>query len=99
MGDTVTISQKDPTIAEMIKFMETEYNVEVQIVSAGVSCIYNAFSKTSKDRLNRKVKEVYEEITKTEIIKGRNYIKLEVTAVDCEDDVDVTTPTLKLVFA
>lgn len=96
--DKVVVDQGDITIGGLIKEMEKRYNLEVMILSAGNACLYNAFVPNHKARTEKRVTELYEQITKSKIIEGRKYLVIELTSADMDDGVDVQIPTVKLIF-
>ncbi|EER10587.1 conserved hypothetical protein, partial [Perkinsus marinus ATCC 50983] len=83
------------TLRELIDWLAKEQNAEVMILSSGNACLYNAFLPAHKKRLDQKMPELYEEITKQKIPPTRNYLVLEVSASDMDDQVDTTLPTIK----
>lgn len=97
--DKITIDNGDLTLGQLVEHIEHKFNVECQLVSAGSACLFNAFSKTAKERKPRKVVELFQEVTKHPLPPGRKYLAVEVTCSDVDDDVDILLPTIKYVFA
>ena len=86
---------KPATIDAFIKYLAEHHKVDAVIVSAGNSCLYNSYMPRHKDRLNRSLVEVYEEVTKSTIPKDKKYLAIEVSATDVDDGVDVVIPSIK----
>ncbi|KAF4665794.1 hypothetical protein FOL47_004423 [Perkinsus chesapeaki] len=86
------------TLRELVDWLAKEQNVEVMILSSGNACLYNAFLPAHKKRLDEKMPQLYEQITKQKIPVSRNYLVLEVSACDLDDQVDTTLPTIKYIF-
>merc|ERR1712139_163902 len=91
----VTIDIGDATLGQFVDFLGTDPGVEVMIISVGNACLYNAYLPKHKTRKQQKVTELYEQITGTKISQKRNYLTIEVSACDPEDQVDVAIPTIK----
>lgn len=86
---------KDPTLQQFIDFLAQSQQIDVVIVSAGNTCLYNAYMPRHKDRLGRSLIQVYEEVSKTTIPNDKKYITVEVSATDSQDGVDVVIPSIK----
>ena len=71
--DKVVVDKGDVTLQDLVDHVEEEYNCSIQILSAGNACLYNAFSKKGKERLPKRVVELYEEITKNKLPNNRTY--------------------------
>ena len=86
---------KPATVDDFIKFLAEHQKIDAVIVSAGNACLYNSYMPRHKDRLNRSLVEVFEEVTKSQIPKDKKYLAIEVSATDVEDGVDVVIPSIK----
>ena len=98
--DSITI--KGPkTLQEFVDHIEGEYDVEVQMLSYGVSILFSLFgnAKTRRRRLKMSMKDAAEEVSKTKIDKGVKVIFFELCCVDAEDDdEDVDLPVVKYIL-
>jgi len=86
------------TLKQLIDHVEDLVKVNVAILSVGNSCIFNSFLPGHKSRLEKPVKNLYEEISKTKLPPRRNYVACEVSCNSQEDDVDIIIPVIKFVF-
>ena len=88
------------TVQEFLNWLKETYNVNTTLVSSWTLAVYNTYlpGKKHAPRLSRAIDDVYREIGT--IVKGRNYLILEVGAAtaDEEEGIDVTMPKIKYVF-
>ena len=96
--DKVIIDRGDITLQELSDFLEEEYQCEINILSVGNACLFNGFLPAHKKRLAKKCTELYEEITKTKLPETKNYLTMEINCADLDEGIDVTLPTIKLVY-
>jgi ubiquitin-activating enzyme E1 len=99
--DKTVIDKGSLTFQELFTHLETTYNIEVTLVSAGNYALYNSYlpGNKHKPRLQMKVEDVYKEVSTEPLVGGRNYIQMEMGG-SCkdEDDTDFQMPTLKYIF-
>lgn len=81
LWDRIEVKKGDITLQELFDYLKSEYSINVEIVSAGSSLIYAQWAPTGKARLQKKVKNLVEEITK-QSLEGKNYISLEISGSD-----------------
>jgi hypothetical protein len=69
--------------------LETTYNIEVTLVSAGNYALYNSYlpGNKHKARLQMKVEDVYKEVSDEPLVGGRKYIQMELGG-SCKDEDD-----------
>lgn len=99
--DSMDILDKgDITLGEFLSFFETEYNLEISMLSTGVSLLFSFFAnkKTVELRKKMKMSEVVETVTKKDIPDGQLYIVLDIIATDATTDEDVELPYIKFKF-
>lgn len=96
--DTIEV-KGSKTVGEFFQWLRDEYKVETTLLSSGTLAIYNSYLPNKKHvpRLQRKIEDIFAEIG--EPVKDRNYLTLEAGSATIEDDVDVTMPKFKYVFA
>jgi len=81
------------TLKEFIGYFKAKYNLEVSMVSCGVSMIYSFFMTKDKlaERMNKPLSEVVTSITKQTLPAKKRYLVFEICCnlVDSDEDVDV----------
>jgi hypothetical protein len=79
------------TLGEFMDHFEKEYNLEISMLSHGVSILYSFFANKKKveERKAMKMTEVITSITKKEFPPNQLFIILEVIANDKETDDEV----------
>lgn len=77
--------------------MDSEYQVELTMLSTGVSILYSDFmsKKKLKERMGMKVKDIVVSVTKKEFNPNQKYIILEIISNDSETDAEVELPYLR----
>lgn len=96
--DKVNVSIREGTVQQLIDTVKEKFNVEVIILSAGNTCIYNSFMPAhQKERLNQPIAKLLEKLTKKPLPPHCSYLVIEMSCTD-ENDVDVVIPTIKFVF-
>lgn len=96
----IDIDKGDISLEEFLNYFKTELELEVSMISFGVSILYSAFMTSKKkvqERMPMKMSELAVTVTKTEIPPKQKYLVLEVCCVD-EDDEDVETPYVRYKF-
>ncbi len=98
--DSLDISLGDVTLGEFMDYFEDEYNLEVSMLSYGVSILYSFFANKKKveERKVMKMTEVITSITKKEFPPNQLFITLEVIANDKDTDEEVELPYIKFRF-
>lgn len=95
--DKLDVDIGDCTMKEFLDYL-TKQGLDVMIMSAGNSCLYNAYTPQSKKRMPEKVSVLWETITKQKLSPKTKYLILEVSASDVDDGVDVVIPSIKFKF-
>mmetsp|Transcript_47391 Transcript_47391/g.112774 ORF Transcript_47391/g.112774 Transcript_47391/m.112774 type:complete len:1011 (+) Transcript_47391:93-3125(+) len=96
----IDISMGDISLQAFIDHFQKEMNLEVSMISCGVSIIYSAFMTSKKkleERLPMPMSQLVQSIAKVEIPQSQKYLVLEVCCTD-EDDEDVETPYVRMKF-
>lgn len=98
--DSLDISLGDITLGEFMDYFEKEYNLEMSMLSYGVSILYSFFANKTKveERKVMKMTEVITSITKKEFPPNQLFITLEVIANDKDTDEEVELPYIKFRF-
>jgi ubiquitin-activating enzyme E1 len=98
--DSLDISTGDITMGELMDYFEKEYNLEISMLSYGVSILYSFFANKKKveERKAMKMTEVIHSITKKEFPSNQLFIILEVIANDIETGEEVELPYIKFRF-
>jgi len=81
------IVEGDLTFQEMIDYFKSKYNLVVTSVAAGSSLIYNAYIPKYKERLGKKIQQVWKQICGADFDETAGYVDM---SVECEDEADDT---------
>ena len=84
------------TCKELIDYMMKEYNVDVSIITSNNITIIQTFMKSAKARLNRKIEDLYNELSKIKLREDAKYLNLELSG-DIGDAMAIM-PLIKYVF-
>jgi ubiquitin-activating enzyme E1 len=98
--DSLDMSIGDVTLGEFMDYFENEYNLEISMLSHGVSILYSFFANKKKvaERKVMKMTEVITSITKKEFPPNQLFIILEIIANDKDTDEEVDLPYVKFRF-
>ena len=98
--DSLDMNMGDITLGDFIQHFETEYNLDVSMISQGVSILFSFFANPKKvaERKKMKMTEVVSSITKTEFPPNQLFIILEIIANDLDTDEEVELPYIKYRF-
>jgi ubiquitin-activating enzyme E1 len=90
----------DLTLQEFLDYFKEKYQLEVTMLSCGVSMIYSFFMSKDKlkERLPRKLTDVIVDITKQPISPSKSYLTMEVCCNRIEDDEEVDVPYIRFQF-
>lgn len=98
--DSLDMNLGDITMGEFMDHFEKEYNLEISMLSHGVSILYSFFANKKKieERKAMRMTEVITSITKKEFPPNQLFIILEVIANDKDTDDEVELPYVKFRF-
>lgn len=90
----------DMTLQEFLDHFKEKYQLDVSMISCGVSMIYAFFMSKDKqaERLPKKLSEVITTISKQPLPKDKNHLILEIVVSRLEDDEEVDVPFVKYNF-
>lgn len=88
------------TLEQFFKHFEDEYNLEISMLSQGVSILYSFFANKKKvaERMKMPMSKIVSSITKKEFPPNQLFIILEVIANDKTTDEEVDLPYVKFRF-
>ncbi|CDU20777.1 ubiquitin-activating enzyme E1, putative [Plasmodium yoelii] len=96
--DKIEISIKNGTIKDLVDHINEKFNIDVNLISVGNACLYNCYLPAhNKERLNKPIHEIYEQISKQSLPNDKNYIVVEASCSD-QDLVDVLIPSIKFIY-
>ena len=98
--DSLDMNLGDITMGEFMDHFEKEYNLDISMLSHGVSILYSFFANKKKveERKAMRMSEVITSITNKEFPPNQLFIILEVIANDKETDEEVELPYIKFRF-
>jgi ubiquitin-activating enzyme E1 len=98
--DSLDMNLGDITMGEFMDHFEKEYNLEISMLSYGVSILYSFFANKKKveERKTMRMTDVITDITKKEFPPNQLFIILEVIANDLDTDEEVELPYIRFRF-
>jgi ubiquitin-activating enzyme E1 len=98
--DSLDMNIGDITLQQFIKHFETEYNLDVSMISHGVSILFSFFGNKKKlaERMQMKMSEVVTSVSKKELPPNQLFITFEIIATDLDTEEDVELPYVKFRF-
>jgi len=90
----------DMTLQNFLDYFKDKHQLEVTMVSAGVSMIYSFFMSRDKlaERLPKKLADVVATVTKQPLPKNKDYLVFEICCNRLEDGEDVDVPYVRYRF-
>uniref|UniRef100_A0A7S4F7C2 Ubiquitin-activating enzyme E1 C-terminal domain-containing protein n=2 Tax=Chrysotila carterae TaxID=13221 RepID=A0A7S4F7C2_CHRCT len=90
---------RELTLKEFIDYFKERHNLEVTMISSGVSILYSFFTaqKKLKERMPLRMSELVQTVSKTEFKPTQSYITFEICCND-ETDEDVEVPYVRYKF-
>lgn len=98
--DCITVEKGDMTLEDFFKYFEAEYNLEISMLSQGVSILYSFFANKKKvaERMKMPMSKIVTSITKKDLPPNQLFIILELIANDKDTDEEVDLPYVKFRF-
>lgn len=99
--DSLDILEKgDITMREFMEHFKKEYNLEISMLSQGVSILYSFFANKQKiaERMMMPMSDVVRSVTKRDIPTSQRYLIFEIIANDLDTDEEVELPYVKFRF-
>jgi ubiquitin-activating enzyme E1 len=98
--DSIDISEGDLTLSQLMEYFKTNYNLEIQMLSQGVSILYSFFANKKKveERMRMPMSQIITSITKKDFPPNQLFIILELIANDIDTDEEVEIPYVKFRF-
>lgn len=98
--DSIDVTMGDISLRQLMKYFETEYNLEISMLSHGVSILYSFFANKKKieERMDMSMSRIVTSITKKEFPTDQIFIILEVIANDLDSGEEIEIPYIKFRF-
>jgi ubiquitin-activating enzyme E1 len=98
--DSLDMNLGDITLGDFMEYFSKEYNLDISMLSHGVSILYSFFANKKKveERKAMRMSEVITSITNKEFPPNQLFITLEVIANDLDTDEEVELPYIKFRF-
>jgi len=92
--------QGDITLKEFIQHFKDKYQLEVTMISSGVSMLYSFFMAKDKvaDRMNKKMTEIINSVAKTPIPPNKDSVTMEICCSRLEDDEEADVPYVNYII-
>jgi len=96
--DRIEVNNRDITMQGLCDFMKEEYNLEVMMLSQGVSLLLSEFmpKKKRENRLTYPLIQVVEKVAKTTVPPEQKYLIFEAIVSDCDSGDEVEIPYIRL---
>merc|ERR1712228_351283 len=87
------------TLKEFLDLFQTRYNLEVTMISSGVSILYSFFTNRKKlqERMGLTMSALVQEVSKIEFKPTQQHITFEICCNDADDE-DVEVPYVRYKF-
>jgi len=88
------------TLKEFIDYFKTKHQLEVTMISCGVSMIFSFFMPKDKlnERLNKSLADVVSTVSKNPLPANKDTLTFEICCQRIEDDEDVDVPYVRYIF-
>jgi len=98
--DSLNMNMGDITLEEFVRYFEAEYNLDVSMISHGVSILFSFFANKKKlaERMKMKMSEVVISVTKKDLPPNQLFLIFEIIANDLDTDEEVELPYVKFRF-
>lgn len=84
------------TLQDLLNYFVKQYQVNLQILSVGKTCIFNFYSQEGKaERLALDIASIYEKISKETISKSKKFLEITASGEFIPEGVDVIMPIIK----
>ncbi|CAM9206305.1 unnamed protein product [Choristocarpus tenellus] len=96
--DSLEIDTADITLEGLFEYMKDKYNLEVSMLSYGVSILYSFFANKEKiaERMKMTLPKIVELVTKKEIPDLQRYLIFEVCVCDVDTGDEKEVPYIRL---
>ena len=85
------------TVRQVIDYLRSQYKLETSMIILGRVPLYNELQKDHKERLDKTIEELYNQIETTKIYEGKRYIPFVISATTLEGD-EANCPIVRYVL-
>jgi len=95
--DSLNINMGNITLGEFMEYFEKEYQLEISMLSYGVSILYSFFANKKKveERKKMKMSDIVQSMTKKDLPPNQLFIVLEMIVNDLKTGDEVEIPYIK----
>lgn len=83
------------TLGWLKQKLESDYNIEIMIISYETHSLYTSFNKGHEARLKNDIKQVIGQITKQTLPKDKLTVNLGIAACQSGTDIDIILPDVR----
>lgn len=83
------------TLGWLKQKLESDYNIEIMIISYGTNSLYTSFTKSHEARLKNDIRLVIEQVTKQKLPMSTRTISLSIGACENRTDINAILPDVR----
>jgi len=84
--DRITIELKDATLRDLANYLKEKHGIELQSVASGVGLMYASFMPRHRDRMDKKITDLWCQVNKQELPHNKNFLLLSIEGDDSDGE-------------